>query len=507
MIQVQINVESALFEDVQKCIHSQNRLEELVVITLPNSNDSLPSGAIHIFEKQIFLSPCWNNEAPPLFLNKPWNFTPVNLLALVFARLGNFEKTYELLANDTEKKLWAEQLNKLQNHLPVSNERIDVCIRASDNYFEMHNACIYIHYGQSYDQFSIEKLCNQYEQTLLLTSEPALAAYTTYHYASLLADIGMGKDAENYINRQLTVKQSEVAKHAFQTLLCSIWLEQLQVPYDQNKVEAVKKLMWENLLYLEKNEQKIPLALLWMDAAHIANIAESFAESLGYITKSIQILENEEQPELLAQAQLKKGILLYTWSQNGQPQFLKGAMDALLAALRVFTREAAPDVFADIHHYLGIIYSEIPDETKKKSLWAAVSSASFQEALHFYNKIDYPYEFGMICHHQGNAFMKYPAALHSDNYDKALAWFTEALEIRTAEKYPIERCNTLSNYLQAAWLVGNQNTELPEERWMDIFSKATELMHLTNNEALRSEAAEQLEQLKIVRKNWNPHHA
>ena len=47
----------------------------------------------------------------------------------------------------------------------------------------------------------------------------------------------------------------------------------------------------------------------------------------------------------------------------------------------------APDIFAEIQHQLGRVYAEIPDEVKKKGIWAAVSVSSFTEALNFYNKI------------------------------------------------------------------------------------------------------------------------
>ena len=61
-------------------------------------------------------------------------------------------------------------------------------------------------------------------------------------------------------------------------------------------------------------------------------------------------------------------------------------MDAYQEALKIFNREDTPSVFADIQHHLGVIYSEIPDEIKKKSIWASVSSSAFHEALNFYTK-------------------------------------------------------------------------------------------------------------------------
>jgi tetratricopeptide (TPR) repeat protein len=197
-----------------------------------------------------------------------------------------------------------------------------------------------------------------------------------------------------------------------------------------------------------------------MDASQVANFNESFSEALGYISKAADLLRKEDQPELLAQVQMRKGTLLYTWAQQGNIQFYKGAMEALQEAAKVFTREAAPQQFADIQHLLGIIYSEIPDEAKKKGVWAAVSSSSFKEALNFFTKEQYPYEYATICNHYANAYIKYPASRNSDNVAKSLEMFNQALEIRTAERYPMERALTLLNYVEASWYADNGQDEL-----------------------------------------------
>jgi tetratricopeptide (TPR) repeat protein len=257
----------------------------------------------------------------------------------------------------------------------------------------------------------------------------------------------------------------------------------------------LKQDLWTVLEYFEQYNRTTEQGMLLIEAAHIANISESFAEALGYINKAVQLLEKENQPEMVANAQLKKGILLFTWAQKAQPQFYRAAKDALLAALKVFTRDAAPHVFADIHHYLGIIYSEIPDEVQKKSVWAGISVSSFHEALNFYNKVDFPYEFAQICNHFGNAFTKYPAAALGDNYEKALNWYHEALSVRTADAYPLERSLTLSNYLDAAWKAGNPGDGWNEERWNDMWEKVQELKALATEEALQTEAQEWMDVL------------
>ena len=278
-----------------------------------------------------------------------------------------------------------------------------------------------------------------------------------------------------------------------------IWQQQMQPPYNTALVEKLKNRLWECLTYYEQTGRDMEVALLLVDAANIATNENSFSEALGYINRALSFFEQEELPDLVALAQMRKAGVLQTWAQNDNPQFFRSAMLAYQEALKVYTREYAPAIFADIQHKLGIIYAEIPDEVKKKSVWAAVSVAAFNEALNYFNKVEHPYTFAMICHSQGNAYTKYPAALHSDNYDKALAWYREALDIRTPQQYPLERTLTLANYLLAAWHVGHDNG-FSETHYRDMREKAEELLQLSADAALKEEARLHLEKLAELKR-------
>ena len=110
-------------------------------------------------------------------------------------------------------------------------------------------------------------------------------------------------------------------------------------------------------------------------------------------------------------------------------------------------------VFADIQHHLGMIYAEIPDEEKKKSIWAGLSSAAFQAALEIYSETADTYEYASVCNHYANALINYPEAKLSDNLEKALFYYDKALSIRTAETYPLERALTLPRLFRRGFFV------------------------------------------------------
>ena len=238
--------------------------------------------------------------------------------------------------------------------------------------------------------------------------------------------------------------------------------------------------------------------LLLLDAAHIANLSESFSESLGYASRAIKIFEAEELKELAGNAHYRKGTLLYTWAQKGNPQFFKPAIESYQEALKVFTKEVTPDVFADIHHNLGVLYTDMPSDHKKKSIWAGVAVASFDEALAFYTKNNYPYQYGMICNNYGNAFTKFPQAVLTDNHEKALFYYQEALDVRTAE-YPYERAITLLNFLEASWDVGNDPDTFNEKRYEDMVAKAKEVKTLVEDAEMLSEADKHLNLLQELK--------
>lgn len=476
---------------IKKAISAEPRLDELVAIKNISENEPIASANdIIIDDRGIVFTIDWHNVSPPILLTQPLSYHSATLLGLIFARLGNYERAYTLLA-----------------HEPILLQEIDMQVRLAQNvefefipvandYRSAHNAAVIAHYGEVANPIAFEEIRHSYYSAMATAPNDELKAFTAKHYATLLADTGDVKNAELIILEAIKYALTETARVELKALLSSIWLGRLVVPYDELLMTQLKELLWECLTYYEKNNRPLQAALILMDASHVANFNDSFSEALGYISKAVDLLRKEEQPELLAQAQMRKGTLLYTWAQQGSIQFYKGAMEALQEAAKVFTREAAPQQFAEIQHLLGIIYSEIPDEAKKKGVWAAVSSSSFKEALNFFTKEQYPYEYATICNHYANAYIKYPASRNSDNVAKSLEMFNQALEIRTAKRYPMERCLTLLNYIEASWYADNGQDEFNETRFNDMTSKLLEIEALSKDPNILKEVAEQRSRLQ-----------
>jgi tetratricopeptide (TPR) repeat protein len=459
-------------------------LEELFTINQENEAD------IEINESIVCL-PDWKNIQPPILIPEAIT-SKENLLGILFAKLSNYENAYPLLAENQAILQAVDKLNRLQNGIAIDQLESEI------NYFNLHNNAIIQHYGYV-ENAEYENLEATYQEAINTAPNYNYKAFTTYHYAQWLLDFGQINKADEVLKGINQESLSPLSASQITYSLCQAQIKQLTAPYDENLLETAKANLWKCLQYFEEHNFKVEAAMVWNDAAHIAAISNSFAEALGYSTKAIAIYEEEQLQHFKAQAQLTQANLLLMWAQNGSPQFYKQAIDQYKNALAVYTRTDAPDVFANIHHQLGIIYAEIPEEIKKKSVWAAVSVSSFTEAMQYFTKADYPYEYASICHSQGNAFTKYPIAIHSDNYEKALAWYNEALEIRTAQNYPLERVLTLCNYLEASWFVGNKEA-FDEDRYNDMLKVANEILSLTTDESIIEHTKADIEKLHQIKK-------
>ncbi|HHG86227.1 MAG TPA: hypothetical protein ENJ82_15865 [Bacteroidetes bacterium] len=382
----------------------------------------------------------------------------------------------------------------MQQGIPISPDELISQYSPFEEYRLMHNNAILRHYASSPDDFDPDKTTYFYEEAIKSAPTDEHRAFTANHFALLYIDLQQADKALQILENAKTPHLSKEASIALKHSRCKAWLQLLTIPYDALLLQKLKTTLWEVLQSYEKSQRNVEAGLLLLDAAHIANISESFSESLGYVTRAIKIFQTEGLKELEGNAHYRKGTLLYTWAQNGNPQFFKPAIESYQRALKIFTKEVAPDIFADIHHNLGVLYTDMPTEHKKKSIWAGVAVSSFQEALEYYTKEKYPYQYAMICNNYGNAFTKFPQAVLTDNYEKALFYYQEALDIRTAA-YPYERAITLLNFLQASWNVGNNPGEFNENRYNDMVAKANEVKSLVDDEEMIAEADKHLNML------------
>lgn len=486
-------------EWIHESIAREDRLDELVRVVDYLEEPPVPSAySLLVKEEAIFSLLDWHDLLPPYLLTEKLEARSEYLLALIFARLNNYERVYHYLAAlNPSLNQELDIVNRLQHGLTINPEDLISEYNEYDEYRLMHNHGVVRHYGVA--EADHEQTKYYYLQALELAPSPEHRAYTARQFGSLLIDQGELEDAVRVMQVGLASAESVEGKTALRHALCQARMQVLSVPYDQELLATLKADLWSVLQAFEAQGRPLETALVLIDAGTIANYDESWSEGLSYFSRAITLLEDQEMPGLLADAHLRKGTLLYSWAQQDNPQFFRPAAESFQRAARTFSREEAPLVYADIQHRLGLVYAEIPDEAKKKGMWAAVSSTAFQEALTIYTAEAHPYEYATVCNHYGNALAKYPAAKLTDNTEKALFYYQEALNIRLAATMPLERCLTLLNYLEAQWNLGMPEDRLDIHRISDMQSRAEEVIAISPDPKLVEEARNHLNKLGLLR--------
>ncbi|MEO0330176.1 MAG: hypothetical protein AAF223_00605, partial [Bacteroidota bacterium] len=399
--------------EVAQIIDSVPRLSELITIT---TEDPLLANLI-VDERGIIIPLNWDNNAPPFLMSSSIALSSETLLGYIFIALGNYAEAQNYLAK--HPKLYDEVvgLGCLQTNQQLPNELADALDK--EDYRSKHNTALLQQYGLWPSSIVLADVQQTYQQALTIAPDDEHCAFTLKQYATLLLDTNQGAEAEDLLQHHLSQDLSEEASYALKSVLIGTWMARLSVPYDPDHIDDLKDLLWDTLTYLERQERLAEVGLLLIDASEVANISESYSESLGYINRALDIFRAQDLPELAGSSLLRKGKLLYNWAQNGNPQFYKPAIDTYQEALKVFKRDETPETFAQIHAHLGVLYAEMSDLQQKKGIWAAVSATSFQEALRFFTKEVHPYEYGLVCNNYANALTKYPTALRIDDYEKA----------------------------------------------------------------------------------------
>jgi len=487
---------------VNQLIKSEDRLSELVEVIVDETPTSTaqkkPQLIVQDGQFQVALD--WYNQMPPYLFPNQLPLSKEVFLGTIFGLLGNLEKTWNYLEGNSLLADW-DIMMRIFNNYPIDFEIIknQKITSDSDQYRYLHNLAVAYNYAYFEGQ-NLPIIKQFYLQAIEKATSQDYKLFTSKHFANFLLDIGQTAEAEKILKEALQIAEKEEVKASLQFDLVKTLMNKLVVPYLPELVAELKQTLWVCLQFYEKSQLWAEAGMLLIDASFIANIDNSFSESLGYINKAIKYLESENLAEMLGEAYIRKGILLYSWSKNGNPQFYRPALEAFQEALRIFTKEETPEIFAEIHHQLGVLYAEMPDEDKKRSVWAALSSSSFREALSFYTKEAYPYQYATICNNYANALTNYPPMKKADNYQKALELYREALEIRTAENFPYERALTLINFLEASWLVGNKDDTFHQERYKEMLEKASEIKYLVSDEKLIAEAERHLSDLKKLEK-------
>ncbi len=476
---------TSFIKNVQKVINSIDKLNELVAVA--DEKRTSQNKCITVGTDVITLPLDWNDTEPP-YTFPDISYTTDHLLAIVFFKLGNHQKSFEFILDKDELFPHLLIATYLQFGYKISNENLVFLAGTSS-----HNLAIVYAYGNLSEQIEKQQIQNAFEKALKSSVPDSIKLFSIKHYANFLMDYNLHKDAEILIRSIKNKAISDEEINAMNELLATSMTSQVSVPYDKVKLDEILSLQIHCIEFYENHELKIKAGLVLLDASEIANFQGDYVQSKELINKAILYFKEENIDELLGEAAFRKATLLYAWSKNGSHQYYKPAINAFQDTLKIFKRDTHPQKFADIHHNLALIYSEIQVSEEEKAIWSAFCASSFKEVLAFYKKEKFPYEFAMASHNYATALMNFPPAKLHNNLDKAFDLFENALQIRAKSKYPFERGLTLLNQLELYWMMHGDSLGL--ETIKKMHEKASEIKHLVSEPELLKKAQNCLNEL------------
>ena len=476
--------------DLQKVIDSIPRLNELVTITTNEDELEIGKKRLYVNEREIACYLDWFDTEPP-YLFPTIAYSTDALLAMVYYKLGNEQRAFEHI--DESNTLFFPLLvaTKIKFGYELHSE---VVAQLSG-----HNRAIVNHYGVLADNQSFEEIKALYESILQNEHDDEVQCYTAKHYANLLLDAQKFGGAAALCAKYLKKAPNKNSKMALRMLWATAKTKGLQLPYNEMELLKIATVQVKCIDFLQEHGFDLNAALLAMDAADVSNFLSDYPTAKAYINLAIKIFKEHDLNELLGEAGLKKATLLYNWSKNGSPQYYKASINAFQDTLKIFKRDSHPAQFAEVHHSLALIYSEIPASPEEKPMWIAFSASSFKEALTYFKEDEFPYEHAMVCHNYATALIDFPPAKLHNNHEKANDMFHKALSIRTAKEYPTERALTLLNHIELGWLMHNENEKMEETRLNQMKAQAEEVLELVNDVHLQEKAKEQLNRLEALK--------
>ena len=473
-------------QTVQHLIDSVDRLNEVVFVCETPSNNY---PVIELDTDKLLVHPDWSDGQPP-FLFPSLTYSEDELLGVVFARLSNFEvaRSYSI---STDLTHMIAALEASINGTMMSTE-----LTTSLLSFAKENEPLLAHYTQLQGEKDESLLITAYQTSLDNTKDSATSPFIAKHFASLLLDIGNPELSEKVLVEFPPKSNHTLALASYNALLASAIVRQSREfqPESATFRRAKEKFLEAFDLY-QKLEMPINAGLVIMESGEWCDMMLDFQNATKHFSKAISLFKQESQLDLYITALIKKADMLYHWSKHGSPQYFKQAINAYQEAQKHLTKENAPWEYAHIQLQLAQLYAEIPSDDKERALWAAFSASAFKESIEVYNKVHYPYEYASACHNYATALSYYPDGKLRSNFQQANDYFEEALTIRTASTYPVERALTLINQLEVLWMVKFEDFKEEQKHYDMMRTKASEVLSLTQDPKLIETAKKQLNQL------------
>jgi tetratricopeptide (TPR) repeat protein len=454
---------------------------ELVAVR-PGDKDPLGPHLLYCDGEHIHFPIPWSQEVPPLLFNSTVPYSEWHLRELVSGlTLAEFDRALfsgEVLRN--LDRIQAIRRGEAPDPQSVEDKGL--------GHSEYHNEAVLCQYTIDGSQETVLQTARLYEKALDAPAPHDRKALTARLYADFLLDLDQYPPAVQVLEDFLRYAESPQARYFIKAGLVQAHLAYMEVPFDADVLRLLRADLQDCLNFFNDYGFTLEEAQLLKQGARINEMEGNYTEALRCLTKVEQLFEAEDSPYALASTHKDKGLLLLTWAQNGQPQFLAGAQQALGKALEFFTRQTDPHQYADIKQHLGLVYLQRANDPEKGAMMAAYSAGAFQEALEVFRDAD-PLQYAKACTNYAGALHELPGGNPQSRLERAQELLKEALSIRTAE-YPYERAISLLNMMETRRALAQVRGDALAPLWAELQAYADEIDQLVDDVQLKESAFE-----------------
>lgn len=464
--------------------------EQEMVQFLQLPEDGVPRGPYMAVVRPggIDIPLAWTQEVPPLIFEESLPAESAYLRVLIHAFTGApyDEALVSGQAADALRLVYMIMANQTPEVYPGE------IARASHAW--LHNRAVAVHYTLNGTQEAVVQAAELYEQALDCEAPADLKAFTARLYADLLTDLEQYEGAARLLEDHLRHAQAPESQYFLRAALIQAYLEPMRPPYDGDVIRLLKADLQDVLQFMRERGYQLEEAQMLKLGARINEMETLYTEALRCFTRVEQIYKERQAEYPLAMTLKEKGILLFGWWQSGQPQFLTGALEALNKSLGHFSQEEDPMSYAEVMHYLGVLYAQFPAMPDATAIYIARSASCFQEALKRYRDTD-SQRYAMVCNNYATALHQYPEGNQFKNLQKAEGLLEEALEFRTTD-FPYERSLSLINLMEVRMARYELEGQPMEELKQAFEAYAQEVSSLVEDEELRESARSYVDALK-----------
>jgi CHAT domain-containing protein/tetratricopeptide (TPR) repeat protein len=165
-------------------------------------------------------------------------------------------------------------------------------------------------------------------------------------------------------------------------------------------------------------------------------MAQNLLARVMLCEEALPLAARDQNDELWAALQRELGLIMPRMTYGDHTQNVERALDALSAALQIFTKLEYPIDWAMTQHYLGLAYLARVAGNRAHNVDQAIDA--LEAALEVRTRDTLPAEWAATQEALGSAYYHCVSSDRSDNIDRSIAAYEAALQVRTREKAPLE---------------------------------------------------------------------